>query len=83
MTKTHFIVLILIFTVVEAGTHWVMHNVIPRKWEYRTVYIKVGEGGYFYGEDLKTLGKDGWEMITVVPKDNQQHICYLKRPVPK
>jgi len=83
MTKTHFIVLILIFTAVEAGTHWVMHNVVPQRWEYRTAYIDVGEDGYFLGEDLKTLGKSGWEMVTVIPRNDKQHICYLKRPALK
>jgi hypothetical protein len=81
MTKTHFVILMAAFTITQAGTAWVMQNAIPSRWEYRTAYIAPGEEGYFYGKDLKTLGKEKWELISVVPDGGGRQICFFKRPV--
>lgn len=83
MTKTHFVILMFAFTLTQAGTAWVMNNVVPTRWEYRTAYIDRSDEGYFMGKDLKNLGKDKWELISVVPDGKGQQICYLKRPVVK
>ena len=81
MTKTHFVILMFAFTLTQAGTAWVMQNVVPAKWEYRTSYIEPGNEGYFYGKDLKNIGGDNWELVSVVPDQRGRQICFFKRPV--
>ena len=83
MTKTHFVILIFAFTIIQAGTSWVMSNVVPQRWEYRTSYISPGDEGFYYGKDLKTLGKDKWELVSVLPDGHGRQICFFKRPTPK
>jgi len=84
MTKWEFVKLATLFIGTQAGVEFAMQYVVParvpKRWEYRTRYLEPGKDGMYYGADLANLGKKGWELITVIPK-GQQQVCLFKKPI--
>jgi len=49
-------------------------------WEYRVENLSQVQ----IGNQLNFMGKDGWELVTVIhnPGGEYPYECYLKRPIP-
>lgn len=84
MTKTQFAVLALLFIGTQGAVQFAMSHVIPGKvppqWAYRTFYHEKRETGRYYGADIAELGKQGWQLVSVVPSGDG-NICYFKKPL--
>ena len=84
MTYKQLFLLIITIWSAHICTRFVFDNVIPKKLEYRTVYMLTEEdqnGEYrFHGKDLDDFGSKGWEMVNVVPgRSKDEVICFFKR----
>ena len=49
------------------------------RFQYRTYYLDAGTDGRFYGADLQAEGKQGWEVIEIVPGDDGRMVCFMKK----
>ena len=50
-------------------------------WEYKVVSWSATEDASASADELNALGKDGWEMVAIVPLADRLQF-YLKRPRP-
>ena len=73
------ILLILTIWTAEFVVHYALENIVPRKIEYRTVYLPTQRDDLFHGRDLTEFGEQGWELINVIPNGNDEVVCFFKR----
>lgn len=48
------------------------------RWEYTEAFYSFPE---VWGTRLDELGADGWELVAIVPDEDDFHRCVLKRPL--
>ena len=82
MKYRQLILLILAIWVGQIAVPYAFENVLPRKIDYRTYYLRKGTDGLFKAKELETeLGDKGWILTDVVadPDDKNQIVCFFHR----
>lgn len=82
MQYRQLIILILAIWAGQIAVPYAFENIIPKKIDYRTYYLRADEDGLFKGKELEeAVGEKGWVLTNVVPdpSDSNQMICFFKR----
>ncbi len=82
MKYRQLLLLILAIWAGQIAVPYAFLNVLPRKIDYRTYYLRADEDGLFKGRELEIeLGEKGWILTDVVPDpaDSSRLVCFFHR----